>query len=159
MWHTNDFKLSFREINSVDWVEIQNDKLFANFKFVEEIGDTVVLLDDRRNLYVSLNSVNVKWGNLKNSITNILVNGKWLILKNFISTNKNLSFKQTSGFDWVEIQNDRVVYNFEFVEENGGNIILLDPSRNLYVLLNSNSARWGTSKNNIPNLLFTGIWA
>ena len=89
MWHTNDFKLSFREINSVDWVEIQNDKLFANFKFVEEIGDTVVLLDDRRNLYVSLNSVNVKWGNLKNSITNILVNGKWLILKNFISTNKN----------------------------------------------------------------------
>ena len=159
MWHTNDFKLSFREINSVDWVEIQNDKLFANFKFVEEIGDTVVLLDDRRNLYVSLNSVNVKWGYLKNLITNISVNGKWLILKHFISTDKKLSFIQTTVFDWVETENDRVVFNFEFVEENGGNIILLDPSRNLYVSLNSNSARWGTSKNNIPNLLFTGIWA
>ena len=41
-------------MNSTDWVEIQNDKLFANFKYVGETGDTVTLLDVSRNLYVSL---------------------------------------------------------------------------------------------------------
>ncbi len=98
-------------------------------------------------------------GIINNSIKNIFLNGKWLILKHFISTDKKSSFKQTSVFDWVETENDIVVFNFEFVEENGENIILLDPSRNLYVLLDSNSAKWGCSKNNIPNLLFTGDWA
>jgi len=110
-------------------------------------------------LYVSLNSNISKSGFSKSSTTHVLRSGNWLVLKHFISTDKKLSFKQTSVFDWVETENDRVVFNFEFVEENGENIILLDPTRSIHVSLDSNSARWGTSKNNIPNLLFTGTWA
>jgi len=159
IWNGNDLKKSFREMNLIDWVEIQSDKLFATFRCVEANGDTVTILDENRNLYISLDSNNAKWGISKNTINNLLVNGQWLILKNYISTDKKSSFQQTTPIDWVEISNDKVIHNFKFFEESGGVVILLDPSRNLYVSLNSNTAKWGSSKNNIPNVLFNGNWA
>ena len=49
-----------------------------SFKFLENNGDTVVLFDSSRDLYVSLNSNACCFGYSKNEISNILIYGKWV---------------------------------------------------------------------------------
>ena len=81
-------------------------------------------------------------------------------LRYFISNNEKWSFKQTSTTsDWDETSDGKVIFTFKLLEENGGNVILLDASRGLYISLNSESAMWGMSKINISNVLFYGKWA
>ena len=78
-WVTNNGQQSFKELNANDWVETNGNKVVYNFKKVEKTGDTILILDSGRNLYVSLNSETAKWGNAKNSTNNIFLYGKWVL--------------------------------------------------------------------------------
>ena len=68
----------FRQVFSKDWAEIQSGVNVFNFKYEYQIGDMIVLYDKTRDLYVSMDSKQLKWGEESDSITNIIANGKWI---------------------------------------------------------------------------------
>ena len=169
LWQTNDGNNSFIA-GKYDWIERHGGKNAFFFKLVEQDGDTVIIHDPSRNIYVSLDSNSFKWGSSKDNIVNLLGNGSWVNelgpVKHIISNNSHKIWKakdsenyfKCENNEWVETQNGQIAYRFQFVEDKKDSVILYANDRNFFISLDSQHAKWGDSKDDIANIFNFGGW-
>jgi hypothetical protein len=73
--------------------------------------------------------------------------------------NKEKYFKKISDKEWVEIDQEKEVHRFVFIEQLENDEVILDArDRNFFVKLNSLGGFWGGSINDISHRFIKGSW-
>ena len=75
-----------------------------------------------------------------------------------VDDNKKHSFNQINDNEWVEINNEKILFHFQYETKIGDSVVLYASDRDFYISLNSNNAKWGNKKNNIKNIFLFGKW-
>ena len=72
-------KVFEKQSDNSTWIEKQNGLEYARFKFVQEMTGHVLLLDEKRKLYVQLSGVSCYAGSDENALTKLVNSGQWVI--------------------------------------------------------------------------------
>ena len=68
-------------------------------------------------------------------------------------------FERISQAQWVEKANEKNIYSYDLIEQNGSKVVLFNSDRNIYLTLDSNSVKWGpTLEQASINHLYDGQW-
>ena len=78
-WKVNGHEKYFQKATDTKWKEIRNGKVFATYKFLEEIDYNVILFAPDKNLYLTIDSKRVTFGpSREKAEMNHLCNCKWI---------------------------------------------------------------------------------
>jgi len=78
VWQENNKNHYFKKFSTTTWIETVDGQLGPIFKFVSRNNNVVILYDQGRNFYVSLDSTSGKFGDTINTINSVFVYGKWI---------------------------------------------------------------------------------
>ena len=165
-WKEKDKNHYFNQYSSSKWIELdENNKITASFKFVKKTEpNQVIIYAEDRNFYIALSEQDAKFGNNQNDISNKFLDGSWVdkieLPTIWKENGKNHYFRKDSDTEWIEIDNGKTNFRFNFIEAKieDNQIILYSVDRNFYINLNTNNAKWGDDKNNIQNVFLEGTW-
>ena len=86
-----------KQSDNSTWIEKQNGLEYARFKFVQEMNGHVLLLDEKRKLYVQLSGVSCYAGSDENALTKLVNSGQWVIHEDEKPTLQNNPVKKENS--------------------------------------------------------------
>ena len=72
--------------------------------------------------------------------------------------NKDHIFKRVDSSTWIETSNGNTSSTFQYTSQTGDKVVLFASDRNIYVQLDSTSAKLGNSIDSITNKFLDGVW-
>lgn len=120
----------------------------------------MVLLDQVDNTYLRIDANLLEIGKSKDQIDAVIDVGKWKSNYTFWESKKieNKEFIRKNEDLWIEKQNGESFAKFDFISQKSDEVILYSVDRKFYLKLDSISAKWGNSINDITWEFNKGEW-
>ena len=145
---------------------MQNGKLYAKFKLINQSDAEIILYAHDRNFYIRLKQDRANWGKKLDQVDQfLLAYGSWKEVcepkKCWVNDKKNAVFYKDQDGVWKEKHNGSPKAVFKTISEAQSEIVLYAEEREFYIRIVDDAIYWSYSKKEISKsstLLSKGSW-